>query len=92
VLNDSEIALRRELFGFGRTRVFDTRYVSRWRYVPELLRGKQPALPCGFAFDFGDKEIRAGAAMEEAEVKQLFAEIRRRFPNVAWAPPTRTCE
>lgn len=90
VLDNSEITLRRELFGFGRTQAFDTRYVSRWRYVPELVRGKQPALPCGFAFDYSEKEIRAGTAMEEAEVKQLFAQIRRRFPNAPWAPPAKT--
>lgn len=89
VLTDSELHLRRELFGIGRTEAFDLRHVSLWRYVPERTRGKQPALPCGFAFDFAGKEIRAGTAMEEAEVKQLFTQIRRRFPNAPWTPPAR---
>jgi hypothetical protein len=86
VCNDSEITLRRELFGFGRTKVFSTREVSHWRYAPEQARGKQQTLPRGFAFDFAGKEIRVGTAMDEAEVKQLFAQIRRRFPNAPWAP------
>lgn len=89
VINDSEITLRHELFGLGRTKVFDVNRVSHWRYVPEQARGKQPSLPSGFAFDFDGKEVRAGAAMEEAEVKQLFMQIRRRFPNVPWASPTK---
>ena len=90
VLNDLELIFRRELFGIGRTRVFDVHAVSHWRYVPEQPRGKQPALPSGFAFDFADKEVRVGTAMEEAEVKQLFGQIRRRFPSAPWAPAART--
>lgn len=89
VIGNSEIMLRQELFGVGRTNVFDVNHVSHWRYVPERARAKQPALPSGFAFDFEGKEVRAGTAMEEAEVKQLFMEIRRRFPNAPWAPSTR---
>ena len=89
VLNESEIALRQELFGIGRTKVFDVTQVSHWRYVPEQVRFRSPALPSGFAFDFAGKEVRAGTAMEEAEVKQLFNQIRRRFPNAPWGPPTR---
>jgi hypothetical protein len=86
VLDDSVLSLRRELFGLGRTQTFDTRSVSRWRYVSEQVRGKQPSFPSGFAFDFAGKEIRVGTSMEEAEVKQLFAQLSRRFPNSAWAP------
>ena len=88
VLNDSEITLRQELFGVGWTKVFDVNHVSHWRYVPEQLRNRRSALPSGFAFDFAGREVRAGTAMEEAEVKQLFAQIRRRFPNAPWAPAT----
>ena len=88
VLNDSEITLRQELFGVGWTKVFDVNHVSHWRYVPEQLRNRRSALPSGFAFDFAGREVRAGTAMEEAEVKQLFTQIRRRFPNAPWAPAT----
>jgi hypothetical protein len=86
VFDDSMVTLRREIFGLGRIQTFDTRNVSRWRYVFEQVRGKQPTLPSGFAFDFGGKEIRVGTSMDEAEVKQLFAQIRACFPNSGWAP------
>jgi hypothetical protein len=86
VLNPSQLEFRRELFGLGRTQTFDTAGVSDWRYVPEQARGRQPALPAGFAFGVAGKEIRAGTAMDEAEVDLLFARIRQRFPNSSWAP------
>lgn len=87
VLNGTKITLRQELCGVGRTRVFDVNYVSHWRYVPEQVRNRRPALPSGFAFDFAGKEVRAGTAMEEAEVKQLFTQIRLRFPSAPGRHP-----
>lgn len=33
------------------------------------------------AFDYGAKTIRFGAGVDEAEAKQILAEIRRRFPK-----------
>jgi hypothetical protein len=89
-IDNSSLTLRRELFGLGRTQTFDARSVSRWRYVSEQVRGKQPTLPSGFVFDFGGKEIRVGTSMDEAEVKLLFAEIRGHFPNSVWVPSGKT--
>jgi len=90
VLDDSVLTVRREVLGLGRTQTFDTRRVSAWHYVLEQARGKRPALSSGLAFDFGGKEIRVGTSMDEAEVKLLFAEIRRRFPNSEWALSRKT--
>jgi hypothetical protein len=83
VLSSDRIALKHEIFGWGRTREYELVHVRSLRaaqspYNPADLRSGFRLLGIGggsIAFDHGSKTIRFAAGLDEAEAQSLVARL-----------------
>jgi hypothetical protein len=89
--SSSEVVLRREAFGIGRSRRYDPKRVVHLRAVETLpfngLYGRS-RLPFGsndgtLAFDYGAKTIRFGASLDYAEARMVLDDILAAAPTFA---------
>lgn len=82
------LILRREILGLGRSREFDVSQIRDLRILP-LPLGDPRDLSLGsegvIAFDYGAKTFRFGAALAEAEAKQLLQTLHTRCPALRLA-------
>jgi hypothetical protein len=84
----SNLVVRREVAGIGRTRTFDTAAVRNLRVVPFSAgaigaRRRDWAAKAGrgpIAFDAGGTTQHLGAGLDDAEAEQLVAVLRERLP------------
>ena len=83
-LRDSELAVRREALGIGRTRAYDLGAIKNLRAAaPALLAGRGSFGALGgtsgtIAFDYGPKTIRCGGGLDEAEAGQIVELFKQR--------------
>jgi hypothetical protein len=87
----SEISLRREILGLGRSREFDAAAVRNFRSSVVPFNPWDPSSALMFwglgggtiTFDYGPRTYRFGAGLDEAEAKSLAVMIGSRIPNHA---------
>jgi hypothetical protein len=93
VFRGAHLLHRVSVFGLGRTREFSSAQVRGIRTVPQILSPWHERLlmppPFGqgyglIAFDFGAKTYRVGASLQEAEAKEIVAELQKRLPSEAF--------
>ncbi|HEU5248590.1 MAG TPA: hypothetical protein VFW15_01260, partial [Thermoanaerobaculia bacterium] len=80
-------ALRREILGVGRSREFSARDVRNVRYSVASFNPWDPNTALLFwglgggpiAFDYGSRTYRFGAGVDEAEARDLMAQIENRL-------------
>lgn len=83
------ITLSRRILGFSRPKEYLAEHINDLRAVPCAGSIWPGAAWSGFwtsrlytlAFDYGARTFRFGAEAEEAEAKQILAEVLRRFPG-----------
>ncbi len=87
ILRPDALLLRREVLGIGRTRAYDIRYVKDLRLAaPAGAFDYRHGLEFwGFgggriAFDYGAKTVYCAPSLDEAEAKQVVANLRARNP------------
>ncbi|MGH2687976.1 MAG: hypothetical protein ACRDKW_04095 [Actinomycetota bacterium] len=73
----SSLVLRREIFGFGRSREYDLRHVRDVRVSP-ATRGGIAIGP--LAFDYGARTYRFGGGVDEAEARDLVRWVKQAAP------------
>lgn len=83
-LRDSELAVRREALGIGRTRAYDLGAIKNLRAAaPAVAAGRGSVGDMGgtsgtIAFDYGPKTIRCGGGLDEAEAGQIVDLFKQR--------------
>lgn len=85
-VSPSRLAIRREVFGIGRVREYDTGHIQDLRVAPvsfnpfDFRSGLQFWGIGGglIAFEYGATTIRFGSALEEVEAHSVVAEVRSR--------------
>jgi hypothetical protein len=83
-LRDSELAVRREALGIGRTRTYDLGAIKNLRAAPSPVpTGRSSVGDVGgtsgtIAFDYGPKTIRCGGGLDEAEAGQIVELLKQR--------------
>ena len=88
------IAISRKVFGWGPTKEYSAAHIKDLRASSSNVSLNHPQLlwysdgPYAWqsqfgslAFDYGSKTVRFGAGIEEAEAKQVLAEIFQKFPQ-----------
>lgn len=95
VMGPSMLRVKRDVMGFGRTRVYALSKIRNLRVAAQPRRPGSPNLAFGLAgfmggviaFEWGGKTIRFGASLDEAEARMIVDRMRQRygFPE---APPT----
>ena len=93
VFRGAHLLHRVSVFGLGRTREFSSAQVRDIRTVPQVLIPWHERLlmppPFGqgygaIAFDFDAKTYRVGASLQDAEAKEIVAELQKRLPSQAF--------
>ena len=78
------LALRRDVWGFGRTREYDLSHVSSLRVAPAAWNPYDWSGAMQFwgigggpvAFDYGSRTFRFGASVDEAEARDIVNQLR----------------
>ncbi len=76
---------RRSVFGIGRYRDYHLSDVKRMRVIEGAVENDNQK-SC-LAFDYGAKTVKMAHGMEEAEIKMILDEIRRRRPDLCDSNP-----
>ena len=96
ILGSSTLCIKREVFGFGVTRTYELSRVRNLRVSAE--RGAPQGLEAGLrswgltgglvAFDYGQKVVRFGASVDDAEAWAIVERMKQRygFRQVAGPP------
>lgn len=86
-IDEQKMTTRREVFGRGRSNIFDRIYINNLRvspvaYNPWDFKGSLYFWGIGdgtIAFDYGAKTYRFGTRLEEAEANQIIKAIQQRY-------------
>lgn len=97
LLGASTLRLKRDVLGFGRTRVYPLSKVRNLRVAPPPLRSGSSNLFLSLAgvvggaiaFECEERTIRFGASIDEAEAHRIIDRMRQRYafsnaPTVSW--------
>jgi hypothetical protein len=77
----SSLVLRREIFGFGRSREFELRHVRDLRVTASSAGARVWGLATGpLAFGYGSRTYRFGGGVDEAEARDLVRWIKQAAP------------
>jgi hypothetical protein len=90
-ISPTTLAVKRDIFGAGRTKNYDITKASRLRFAPATYNPFDWHRSFAFwglgggviAFDYGYSTIRFGAGLDDAEAEHILQRIRARFPQVA---------
>lgn len=90
-VSPTALSIKREIFGYGRTRQYDPVEIRQLRvapltYNPFDFRGSMAFWGVGggaLAFDYGFKTFRFGAGVDEAEARIILQIITDRLPRVS---------
>jgi hypothetical protein len=89
-ISPSTLAIKRDVFGAGRTKNYDITKVSRLRFAPASYNPFDFHRSLAFwglggggiAFDYGYSTVRFGSGLDDAEAEHILQRIRTRFPQL----------
>jgi hypothetical protein len=92
-VSPTALSIKRDIFGYGRTRYYDVLEVRRLRVAPFTFNPFDFRSGLAFwgigggilAFDYGFKTFRFGAGVDEAEANIILQKITNRLPSLSTA-------
>lgn len=90
-LSPSALGIRREVFGHGRSKLYDVTEIHNLRVAPMIFNPADFRTGMAFwgvgggtlAFDYGFKTYRFGAGIEEAEARIILQMLQGRVPQLS---------
>lgn len=94
-LSDEQLSIKRQIFGIGKTKTFDTDGIKDFRVLPHPAAptvcnsGRSNHIPLlwkmtgPMTFDYGTQTYRFGDGVDQAEAQQIVEKIQIYYPEFA---------